>query len=222
MKVLLVNGSPRRAEANSRIVLDALRSRLGEAHEYRMVETMTATGAEAEDLDADLIVLAFPLYIDSLHSRLLSWLLSYESLRRNAPASAVRRTRMIAVANNGFHEGVQNRTALEIVAHFCSRSGIEWRGGVGIGTGEMLRNMKEAPDDMVIKRPVSRALDAIASRVMDETAPADNLYVQHAFPWLIYKAMGHAGWRKQARAHGVGRREMLAKPITTAQTHGIP
>lgn len=217
MKVLLVNGSPRRAAANSRIVLDALRSRLGEAHEYRMVETMAATGAQREDLDVDLIILAFPLYIDSLHSRLLAWLLSYEALRRSLPDGAARRTRMIAAANNGFHEGVQNRTALEIVAHFCARAGIEWRGGVGIGTGEMLRNMKDAPDGMAIKRPVSRALDALAARVTEGPAPAvDNLYVQHGFPWPVYKAMGHLGWRKQARAHGVGRRQMLARPAAQA------
>lgn len=215
MKILLVNGSPRRAAANSRIVLDALRSRLGESHEYRMVDVMTAGSARPEDLDVDFIVLAFPLYIDSLHARLLSWLLSAEAvLHTTSPAGGAKpRIGMIAVANNGFHEGVQNRTALDIVARFCARCGIEWKGGIGIGTGEMLGNLKNAPDGMFIKRPVSRALDAIAARVVDDRAAGGNLYVQHAFPWPVYRLMGHVGWRQMARKNGVGRRGLKSRPI---------
>jgi hypothetical protein len=217
MRILLVNGSPRRAAANSRIVLDALRARLGEGHEYRMIETMAAGTAAPEDLDVDFVVLAFPLYIDSLHSRLLSWLLSYEALRRGAEASrgAPRRIGMVAVANCGFHEGVQNATALRIIENFCARAGIEWRGGVGIGTGEMLREIKSAPDDMFIKRPVSAALDAVASLVGEAgtSASAGNLYVSLAFPWIAFKAAGHMGWRRQAKANGLGRAAVRARPF---------
>lgn len=215
MKILLVNGSPRRAAANSRIVLDALRARLGESHEYRMVDVMTAPGALPEDLEVDFIVLAFPLYIDCLHSKLLSWLLSFEAMRRARLRAAVgkRPIGMIAVANNGFHEGVQNKTALDIVASFCARCGIEWRGGVGIGTGEMLKPLKDAPNDMLLKRPVSRALDTIAARVTDEYAEGGNLYVQHALPWQLYRLMGHMGWRRQARKHGVSRRQLESRQM---------
>jgi hypothetical protein len=122
---------------------------------------------------------------------------------------------MIAVANCGFHEGVQNKTALDILANFCARSGIEWRGALGIGTGEMLREMKGAPEDMFIKRPVGRALDAIAARVGDGLAPAGNIYASHAFPWLVFKAAGHLGWRRQARANGVPRSRMRARPFAS-------
>jgi multimeric flavodoxin WrbA len=180
MRILLVNGSPRRAAANSRIVLDSLRSRLGETHEYRMVESMASDKARPEDLEVDFIVLAFPLYIDSLHSRLLAWLISYEALRRSS--SSARQVSMIAVANCGFKEGIQNKTALDIVSNFCARAGIEWRGGLGIGTGEMIGALKGAPDEMPIKRPVSRALDAITARVDASPAPSGYLYATHALP----------------------------------------
>jgi hypothetical protein len=215
MRILLVNGSPRRGAASSRVALDSIKKRLGESHEYRMVETMTSGAAAPEDLDVDFIVLAFPLYIDSLHSRLLSWLLSYEALRRRARAAGgpARRIGMIAIANCGFYEGVQNESALDIVANFCARSGIEWKGGLGIGSGAMLSEVKDAPDDMFIKRPVSRALDAMAERVGDGTAPTANVYASFAFPWSLYKAMGHMGWRRLAKANGVSRKGMLARPL---------
>jgi hypothetical protein len=222
MRILLVNGSPRRAAGNSRLVLDAIRSRLGEGHEYRMAEAASG-GAERSDLDTDFIVLAFPLYIDCLHSRLLAWLLSYEELlsaARSAGAAAGR-IGMIAVANNGFHEGEQNETALRIVENFCARAGIEWRGGLGIGTGEMLRALAGAPDGMFLKRPVSRAIDAAASLVgavpaTAAPARAANRYASHAFPWILFKAVAHAEWRRAARANGLGRRDLKARPFPTS------
>lgn len=243
MNVLLVNGSPRRAGANSRIVLDGLRKRLGESHRYRMVETMASSAVVDDDLDTDLMVVAFPLYIDCLHSTLIEWLQSFEELKKRAPGrDRARRIAMIAVANNGFHEGVQNAAALDILSNFCARAGIEWLGGAGIGTGEMMANVRNAPDDMFIKRPISQALDAMAALAAtagaradmddddgrpagaelgqgagsDQSAAPARIYASHAFPWIVYKAMGHMGWRRHAKANGITRRAMLARPLDRA------
>jgi hypothetical protein len=223
MRILLLNGSPRREAASSRIVLDQVRARLGEGHEYSMAESMPKGRAEPEDLEADFIVLAFPLYIDSLHSKLLSWLLSYEALRSSSPGPA-RRVGMAAIGNCGFKEGIQNKTALDIVANFCARSGLEWRGGLGIGSGEMLRELKDAPDGMPIKRPVSRALAAISERIAafpgagdDGAAPALRLYASHGIPWLGFKLAAHFGWRRQARGNGLRPRAVFARPYLPAR-----
>jgi len=61
VKVLLINGSPRRAAASSRLVLDSLKAKLGPECEYRMIEIAAQAEARPEDLEADLLVLAFPL-----------------------------------------------------------------------------------------------------------------------------------------------------------------
>jgi len=227
MKILLVNGSPRRSKANSRIVLDEMRKRLGEAHQYRMAETMAAPKATAADLDADLLIVAFPLYIDSLHSTLLRWLLSYEELRKaEAGRGLSRRVAMIGIANNGFHEGIQNKGALDILENFCERAGIEWRGGAGIGTGEMMTNVRDAPDSMFIKRPVSRVFDEMAVLVRGfeagRGAAPVRIYAAHAFPWIVYKAMGHMGWRQQAKANGVSKGAILARPLDGAASLSRP
>jgi hypothetical protein len=184
-----------------------------------MVETMNST-ARAEDIDVDFIILAFPLYIDSLHSRLLSWLMSYEALiaaERNE-GRPPRRIGMIAVANNGFYEGEQNKTALDIVRNFCIVTGIEWRGGLGIGTGEMLKDLRAAPDTMFLKSPVSRALDAMAERVNQKISGEDgdgvpHLYTEHAFPRFAYAFMGNRGWVRNAKANGLKKRDIRARPF---------
>jgi len=219
MKILLVNGSPRRADANSHIVLDELCRRLGNSHEYRMVEAVSGE-AGPEDIDIDFIILAFPLYIDSLHSRLLSWLVSYEKLLASERSSGRPRRRigLIAVANNGFYEGGQNKCALDIIRNFCIKTGIEWKGGLGIGTGEMLKDLRSAPDSMFIKRPVSRALDVMAERVRggaldDQSREPPHLYTAHAFPRIAYTFMGNVGWKRLAKANGLSRRKLRSRPL---------
>ena len=42
------------------------------------------------------------------------------------------------IANNGFIEGKQNEPLMQSFEHFCSRAGLTWGGGVGIGGGVML------------------------------------------------------------------------------------
>ena len=42
------------------------------------------------------------------------------------------------IANNGFIEGRQNEPLMQSFEHFCSRAGLTWGGGVGIGGGVML------------------------------------------------------------------------------------
>lgn len=219
MKILLVNGSPRRVNANSYIVLDELCRRLGNSHEYRMIETISGE-ARPEDIDVDFIILAFPLYIDSLHSRLLSWLMSYEALieKERNNGRPPKRIGMIAVANNGFYEGEQNKTALDIVRNFCIVTGIEWKGGLGIGTGEMLKGLRSAPDYMFLKRPVSSALDAMAERVKQKVSGEDgegllHLYTEHAFPRFAYAFMGNRGWVRTAKANGLKKHDIRARPF---------
>jgi len=220
MNILMVNGSPRRGKANSRVVLDEMRKRLGEGHVYRMVEPMVTATATKADFDVDLIIIAFPLYIDCLHSQLLRWLISAEQvLAGEQGKKATRRPGMIAIANNGFYEGIQNRGALDILVNFCACTGIDWRGGAGIGSGEMMLHLRDAPDAMFIKRPVSRLLDDMASLATAvETgdpagAPPSHRFATHNFPWTVYKLAGHAGWKKQGRENGLKPRALFARPL---------
>jgi len=227
VKALLINGSPHRGAAASRVVLDTLKAKLGPEHEYRMIEVATQPEAAPEDLEADLLVLAFPLYVDSLPSPVLNWLVSCERLRSETAraGTTLRPQAMVAAANCGFYEGVQNENALAIVANFCTRAGIEWRGGLGIGSGGMLKGVESAPENMFIKRPVSRAIAELANLALDpRLGPGQGpgqkprvLYASHAFPRWLYIAVANTGWRHDAAAHGLKARDLGARPYLVAQ-----
>ena len=219
MKVLLINGSPRRASSSSRVILDTLKNKLGNEPEYRMIEIAAQSEALPEDLEADLLVLAFPLYVDSLPSPVLSWLISCERLRSAASSAggALRPQAMVAAVNCGFYEGVQNESALAIVANFCSRAGIQWRGGLGIGSGGMIKGVESAPEDMFIKRPVSRAIAELAELAFDPKREPKVIYARHAFPRRLYIAVAHSGWRHDAKINGLKVRDLGARPYLTAE-----
>jgi hypothetical protein len=227
MNILLVNGSPRPSGSASGSILETIRGKLGPEHRYTEVNARKSPGAAAACLDQDAIVIAFPLYVDSLPSRLLEWLLSFEALAAAPDAARSRReTAVFAICNCGFHEGAQTRTALRIVRNFALKSGFSWGGGLGIGTGGMINGMAKVPEEAWIKREVSRGIAWIAGNVADwgaspgqaRLAPTRDFdgsvrFVSHAFPRFAYIMVANSGWRQEARANGLRVRELKARPI---------
>ncbi|MBE6351007.1 MAG: hypothetical protein E7062_09735 [Spirochaetaceae bacterium] len=82
----------------------------------------------------DNLIFVLPLYVDALPSHVLPFLKKLEKLCKEKNLSLHVNT----IINNGFIEGSQNKTALEIFENFCIRSNITWQGGIGIGGGVML------------------------------------------------------------------------------------
>ena len=88
--------------------------------------------------DADNAVFAMPLYVDGVPSHILPFLREAEAVfRENKPDLHV-----YVIANNGFIEGKQNEPLMRNMEHFCSRSGVRWCGGLGIGGGVMMNVMR--------------------------------------------------------------------------------
>jgi hypothetical protein len=231
MNILLVNGSPRPSGSASESILEAIIGKLGPDHLYTKVTPRLEPRASAACLGQDAIVIAFPLYVDSLPSRLLEWLLSFESLTPpsvTAPETARPRaaTAVFAICNCGFYEGVQTRAALRIVHNFARKNGFSWGGCLGIGTGGMITGLATVPEEAGIKREVSHGIAWIADGIRawgarsDGQAPATEpnfdesvRYVRHAFPRFAYILVAHSGWRSMARANGVKSRNLKARPI---------
>lgn len=209
MKITAVNGSPRRKGSNSFEIINLLRKRITGDHEWTVVHSRTAGEPEPEQLQSDVLLIVYPLYVDGLPASLLRWLTRYrEAALREGIGQGV-----YAAANCGFHEGIQNATSLKMVERFALSSGLAWRGGIGIGTGEMIRGLGSVPPEASIRRPVFSALDALAE-AMDRGIPLkENIFTQHNFPWLLYKLAGEAGWRKEARKNGLSRKQLFARPL---------
>ena len=135
--VLLVGSAKPAATSTSESLGEYLFARLAE----RGVTTSTlrVSGNRASPVDrqlagaladANLFVLAAPIYVDSFPYLVTRTLESIAS-RGNRRA----RCTFAALVNCGFPEAAQCRTALDIAEAFARRAGFKWAGGLALGEG---------------------------------------------------------------------------------------
>ena len=135
MKTVFINCSPKKRFCASEYLLFLQRVLVGGK---QAVETLRAPADHARILeqlrDAQAVVFCLLLYVDGVPSHVLRFLEEMEAFcGRNAL-----RLSLYCVANNGYIEGRQNEPLMQVFEHFCTRAGLTWGGGVGIGGGVML------------------------------------------------------------------------------------
>lgn len=154
---------------------------------------------------ADVILLATPLYVDSLPAPVI------ETLYRLSQGKNLRvldgdPPRFLALLNCGFVEPHHNRYAQLMLETFCKKVGFEWAGGISLGAGGMMtKRIREA------LRSVAEALRADIL-ISDSVSRATSTPVMK--PWL-YILGGNFMWRRQAKANGV-RDQLKAQPYKRA------
>lgn len=215
MKITAINGSPKGENSNSREIISILQSRLPEGTDLEVVSQIAQDRHPDDSIFAclassDVLFIASSLFVDALPASLMRFLERYAEYPGRPKGQ-----RVFAVVNCGFYEGVQNEYALAIIGHWCAAAGFDWRGGAGLGTGEMIYGLKHVPPTVGIRKPVIAAIYAVADAIArgPDGRLAQPLYAQHAFPWIMYKLAGEAGWRAQAKENGLKARSLFARPM---------
>ncbi len=135
MKTLFINCSPKKRFCASAYFLFLQRLFVGGK---KVTETLRAPADHERILeqlrDAQAAVFAVPLYVDGVPSHVLRFMEKMETFCRENDIHLS----VCCIANNGFIEGRQNEPLMQIFENFCSRAGLTWGGGVGIGGGVML------------------------------------------------------------------------------------
>jgi NAD(P)H-dependent FMN reductase len=165
-------------------------------HELRSGE---GTGRLLELVDSsDLVVLAFPLYFDSLPAPLTRFLeLAAERRDRSADAESPRLTVLVQC---GFPEAHQCDTAVGICRRFAGSSGMRWAGALAMGMGGALEgDFRRLPGGgKKILDALSMAADALAKGgEVPEGAKA--LFARPLMPRWLYILTGNLGWRLKMR-----------------------
>ena len=135
MKTVFINCSPKKRFCASAYFLALQRMLVGGK---KVTEKLRTPADHARILGqlkgAQSVVFGLPLYVDGIPSHVLRFMEEMESFcRQNDLHLSV-----YCIANNGFIEGRQNEPLMQVFEHFCSRAGLTWGGGVGIGGGVML------------------------------------------------------------------------------------
>jgi len=206
-QVIAINGSPKKKDSTSGRLIEELERIMGRKLEKCHALSLLHEKNYTNILQADTIVVVFPLYVDALPSHLLRLLMRLESDIKTLAS----KPRLFTVCVCGFHEGFQTRTALHIMRNFACRAGFHWRYGVGIGGGGVVAGVKD-----MAKGPTAAIYTALCGLAEDIDKTGDevseDVFVEPLMPRFLYAMGGNMGWHKLAKAYGVKGR-MREKPM---------
>lgn len=218
-KALLLIGSAKRPHSNSESLGTYLLERLKEQgfepenlFLHRSLKSDDGTLSLLEAVDrADLIILASPLYIDSLPHLVTKTLeLIGEEHHKKERAAPQRFT---CIINCGFPEAQHTDTAVAICRKFAMETGFTWAGGLGLGGGESL-NAKPLKELGGMVRNTVKSLDLTAdalSQGKDVPQEAIELMAKPFIPRWLYILFGGIGWKRRARKYGA-RKKLNNRP----------
>lgn len=210
MKRLLLNGSPRGKDGNSRKLLSWIGEGLGQAGiatppTVDLAPDPTRASHRQAFLDADEVVFAFPLYTDAMPGIVKAFL---ETLASADPAS-LRGKRVAFVIQSGFPEAIHTEVLGAYLARLCRRLGFRHLGTLRKGGIEGIRMM---PDRQVAK--VAARFRA-AGRELGETGVfSDELVARLAgrrkfgalgravVRLLVLTGLGNFYWNTRLKQHG--------------------
>jgi hypothetical protein len=212
-KVLLLVASPRGAASTSKSLGEHLLAVLEErGMALKTLQLYPALGDErkmsellgAVDL-CDLLVLAFPLYVDQLPAPLID-LLRLVAERRNGQARTGQA--LAAIVNCGFPETAHCRPAADIVRLFSAQAGFRFLGCLATGMGGAIGNRPLGKAGAIVRHQ-RRALDRAAAFLCESREiPADVLALmgRAMMPRWFYNFVADRGWKKAAKKYGTANR----------------
>lgn len=223
-RALLLVGSPKTRKSNS----NSLGTYLFEQLSAQSIETESIylhTVLRSSDkmqallaaVDAaDLVTLAFPVYVDSLPAPALQALERIAAHRQARDPS--RRQLFAAIANCGFPESQHCAASLAISEIFARQAGFEWAGSLALGAGSML-NGTALPELGGMTIRIRQSLDLVAEALAQGQAipeAAQEMMAKPIFPHWAYRLMGGLGWLQAARGYGA-LRQLRRKPYLVAE-----
>ncbi len=211
----MINGSPKTGKNNSQYFINELEKMLQDSRDLSSPEIINIRikrpnidDASVEQiLTSDILILCFPLYVDAIPSHLLGILQDLEGCFRNQTKKPL----VYTMVHCGFYEAVQNHLALEMIRHWCSRSGLIWEQGLGIGGSEMQGNLDSVPCGHGPKKNLGRMMGSLADSIVHQSSGPD-LFANPNFPKLGFVFMGSIGWCQMAKKNGVRKKELYAQP----------
>lgn len=208
-RAVLLVGSPRTKKSTSASLGGYLMEQLNTRDiETQTIQIYTSLNSPArmdalyQSLDnADLVVLAFPLYVDSLPAPVTAALEKIAAHRKGYPTPI----RFAAIANCGFPGAEHNNTALAICSEFARENGLAWMGGLSLGAGEGIVHGTPLHELDGRAIPIKATLDRAAEALADGNAIpqiSKDLLAKPIIPNWLYTLNGRFGWRRAAKQFG--------------------
>jgi hypothetical protein len=213
-RVLLLIGSARKPHSSSEslgtYLLDCLRARGMETEKLLLHESLWTDEPRRALLDtvdrADILALAFPLYVDTLPfivTRALE--LIAEHRHQNGKP---KQQRLLCIVNCGFPESQHCNTAVAVCRQFARETDFAWVGGLGLGGGGAINGRPLEQLGGMIRHAI-KALNLTADAlVANQPIPQEAiaLMAKSFIPTWLYVLIAGSSWKKVAKPFGVEKR----------------
>lgn len=197
----LINGSPKPLSSNSEYFLDIISNDLDDFFKLDLKKDKYHVIVN-NIKKSDIIVLAFPLYVDSPPSIVLN-LLDYLYDER----IDIENKSLYVIINCGFREGEQNITALNIIKRWCEKKKILYKGSILIGAGEIAGKKQYK----YICRKALNKLHEFSFFIKDKEICSDLITTVDFLNNQIYCFLANYNWSKKGKMNGLNKFKMKIK-----------
>ena len=206
MKIMLIDGSPKVSKSNSEYFLNILSDFIESKDivKYKLSKKVDYEDIIKEINTIDTLVFAFPLYVDSLPSHVLEFLIMLEENFKDN----LKGVNVYVIANCGFYEGKQNKIALNIMKCWCKKMNIKWAQGIGIGAGEMMGGLRNVPMGKGPNTNLGLALDNLAKNINENKSGDDIFTTPSMFPRFAFRLAANRFWISKANRNGLKKRDL--------------
>ncbi len=208
MKICIINGSPKESKSTSELLIGYLMPFIkgNEIITYNVCKTDFSKTQFSQIQSSEVLIFAFPLYIDSINSLLLRFLIELQKREfRN------KNINVYCIINNGFYEGRQNHVAADIMKNWCKAAGLIYGQTLGVGAGEMLPFLKDIPLGYGPNKNIGIALQKLSQNILSLTQGED-LFIAPNWPRFLWKIQASlCFWYPRAKKNGLKRKELKDK-----------
>ncbi len=214
-KVCLINGSPKGLYSNSYFLLQKVEEKLTTYNKYVIhVVQYNSHGVEMfKNMNcADIIIIAFPLYVYCVPGLLMQFLEDYYEYN-NRMALTNKKTRVYIIVNCAFLDPNICNEAIRVLQNFCIRTQLEFRFAVSVGSGGILDTVKKIKvlDNLLIN--IYLSIEEIIMDIENGTETvANNQYITPNSTKLLEESNSKAKWLKVALKNGLTEKELYKKP----------
>ena len=206
MKIMMIDGSPKVSKSNSEYFLNILSDFIESKDivKYKLSKKVDYEDIIKEINTIDTLVFAFPLYVNSLPSHVLEFLIMLEENFKDN----LKGVNVYVIANCGFYEGKQNKIALNIMKCWCKKMNIKWAQGIGIGAGEMMGGLRNVPMGKGPNTNLGLALDNLAKNINENKSGDDIFTTPSMFPRFAFRLAANRFWISKANRNGLKKRDL--------------
>ncbi|MDU1854962.1 MAG: hypothetical protein E6789_05610 [Clostridium baratii] len=195
--IILVNGSPKGKKSCSNYLLETIKENI-EKDNIVSELIINDNRIKREEkfnilVNSDVIIIAFPLYVDCLPSCVISFLQEFENYLNNKKIE--KEIILYGIVNCGFFEGEQNKYALKVLKNYTNHiSFLTYGGGLGIGGGAFLGGSQSIPWQAKIRSDGKKNLDILCEAIDKKIILKDNVYTNISMNKKLYSMAGSFGW----------------------------